>query len=580
MKRRASALQPLVILAVVVGGHLSLFPRVADLDAFYHVGHALAYLEGSLFDTSLPWATRSIIGDVGGDLWWGFHALLLPVAGILGLEWGMRVGGLGLTLILASTVYLVLRRHEVPGAGWWTALFLLAVPNVFFRHLMLRPHVLSLALSIALLSLLVRGRGWHVVAFSAAMSWIHLSLFWAGPFVAGAYAVARIPVTAAVGRDSDDAGVPIRVALPGAVAGAALGWLLRPDALATASLLRVQLLELFALKALDLPVTFAGELSPLGVGELLRMGGLFTPVWLAAIGYLLYRAARALTDGGVELVGGSGAAAGGSGESADEGAVPAGARAPMGGSVRSPGARGTRQRTLTFVAAALLLSVCFLLLALTSARRAMEQWVAFGFLTVPFAWTLLRSARPEVGNRPWLRGALLVAVAAHVAWFGWRHSLNASIVAFPASTLEEAADFLEARSQPGDVVFHARWDNFGPLFARNRTNRYLGGMDPVFLYAHDPASYWEFFFLSADATTKWTCDAFPCAEGTATDTHLALTDHFGARWVVVEPARNPRLSLYLLNDPRFELALDAQHAAVFEVLDRPGPAETPGSDGR
>ncbi len=91
-------------------------------------------------------------------------------------------------------------------------------------------------------------------------------------------------------------------------------------------------------------------------------------------------------------------------------------------------------------------------------------------------------------------------------------------------------------------------------------------MDPVFLFAHDAASYWEFFYLSADATTEWTCDAYPCAQGVATDTHQALTDHFGARWIVVEPFRNPRLSLYLVGDPRYRLAFEGPHSAVFEVV--------------
>jgi len=217
--------------------------------------------------------------------------------------------------------------------------------------------------------------------------------------------------------------------------------------------------------------------------------------------------------------------------------------------------------------AAALLSTLFLVVALTSARRAMEQWVAFGCLTLPFAWRVARA---------WWRGwtderrkaarlAAIALLALHLGWFGWRHALNVTLVAFPATTLAETAEYLETASEPGDVVFHARWDNFGPLFARNRTNRYLGGMDPVFLYAYDPASYWEFFFLSVDATNEWTCDAFPCSEGTATDTHRALTDHFGARWIVVEPTRNPRLALYLLEDPRYRLAHDAQRAAVFEI---------------
>lgn len=544
MTDRASALQPLVVFAVVLATHLSLYPGVADLDGFYHIGHALAYLDGSAFDTSLPWATRSFIGDTGGDLWWGFHLFAIPFAAVGGVEWGVRVGAAVLTLTLGFAVMAVLRRHGSTGAGWWAALFLLAVPNVLFRHLMLRPHVLSLAAGLALLSVLVRGRAWQVLLLSASIGWLHLSLFWMGPLIAAAYTFTRVPVTVGLGRDADDQGVPLRLAFPAAVGGALLGWLLRPDALATASLLRVQLVELFTLKALDLPLTFAAELAPLGPIEALRMSGLFTLAWIVSVVLLVVRGDRAW-----------------GGETAD--------------SRSAPGEPTRAQELATFAGTATLLAILFLVLALTSARRALEQWVAFGFLTLPFAWRIVTETwrgLPE-GSRRAARLAVLVILTLHLGWFGWRHALNTSLVASPASTLAEAAEYLEANSAPGDVVFHARWDNFGPLFARNRTNRYLGGMDPVFLYAHDAASYWEFFFLSVDATTEWTCDAFPCSAGTATETHRALTEHFGARWIVVEPARNPRLSLYLLEDPRYELALDAQRAAVFEIL----PAASDGS---
>lgn len=537
MSDRSSTLPALAVLATVVAGHLSLFPRVADLDGFYHVGHALAYLEISIFDTSLPWATQSIIGERGGDLWWGFHMLLVPFGALAGVEWGLRTAGVALTLVLGFTVLGVLRRHDVEGAGWWAALFLVAVPNVFFRHLMVRPHVLSLAAAIALLSVLVRGRWWQAGLLSAVMSWIHLSLFWMGPAVAVVYSVVRVPVTAVLGADRPDRGVPLRLAVPVTVGGAALGWLLRPDAGAAASLLRVQLVELFALQALDVPLTFAAELTPIGGGTLLRSTGLFLPAWLAAMGLVVARFTAVLR--------------------ADEGdshhASAAGDAAQR---------RGQERTTLLLSTA--VLSTVFLVLALVSARRAMEQWVAFGFLTMPLLWSGPLD-RDALTTRA-LRTTVLALLVAHLAWGAWRHSLNVSLVAFPASTLREAAEFLEAESEPDEIVFHARWDNFGPLFARDRTNRYLGGMDPVFLFAHDPASYWEFFFLSTDATAEYTCDAFPCAEGTATDTHRALRDHFGARWVVVEPSRNPRLSLYLLEDPRYRLALDAQYASVFEVL--------------
>jgi hypothetical protein len=506
-----------VLVLVVLAAHVSLFPKIADLDGFYHLGHAAAYVEGSIFDTSFPWATQSVIADRGADLWWGFHVLLIPFALLGSVEWGVRVGALALTFALAGTFHAALRRHDIAGAAWWTLAFFLAVPNVLLREVMLRPHVLSLAGSVLLLSVLVRGRWWQAGLLGAAVAWLHLSLAWAPMAVAAAYAFVRA-VERALGVPAAPSSVPPIAALASVTLGAAAGWLLRPHPLEAGALAGVQLVRLLAERATDAPLTFSAELFPLSVGELARTAWLFLAVWLGAL---------AATVHGVST-------------------ERLGAKAP--------------DRTL--LVTALLVSSAFLLLTLLSARRAMEYWVAFGTLALPFLWS---RAAPLARRRPAIGVAALV-VATHLAWGAWRHSLNVELVASPPDTMAQVAGFLEQTSAPGDVVFHAKWDNFGPLFAHNRSNRYLSGMDPIFQLAHDPRLYWEFFYLSTDVNVQWTCDAFPCASGVATDTHEALTDHFGARWVVVEPSRNPRFALYLLNSPGYRLGLETRTEAVFEVL--------------
>ena len=103
-------------------------------------------------------------------------------------------------------------------------------------------------------------------------------------------------------------------------------------------------------------------------------------------------------------------------------------------------------------------------------------------------------------------------------------------------------------------------------------NRYLGGMDPIFQYAHDPALYWQFHYLSTDRMTEQTCGTFPCTAEATVDTRTrspTTSGPVGSWW---SPAAIPNLSLYLLNDPRFELALETRHEAVFRVL-----SEVPGS---
>ena len=530
---RVSPLGVAAVLFIVAMGHLILFPRIADLDGFYHIGHAFAYAAGSIFDTSMPWATQSVIGDLGADLWWGFHVLLLPFTSLPNVETAIRLAAVALTLLLSGAFLVALRRHGVRAAPWWTALFLLAVPNVFYRYLMVRPHVVSLGASLLLLSFLVRGRWWQATLLAALITWTHLSLFWIGIGLAAAYTLVVVIDGLANPVGLRHAGVSAQAAVPAVALGTLVGWILRPHPLDTAVLANVQVIRLFAQKATEEPLLFAAELAPLTPMELIWTSWFFLPLWVAAVALVLHYVFRRPRD-----------------------------TAP-------PEIR-------TLLITSVLVSSVFLCLTLLSARRAMVQWVAFGSLMFPFTWHYLVPHKLRLGAR----SMLAVALTAHLAWAAGRHVLNANVVAFPADTMADVADFLEEHSEPGEIVFHARWDNFGPLFARNRHDLYLGGMDPIFQFSHDPRLYWEYFYLSADINLEWTCDAFPCAAGTATDTHAVLGEHFGARWVVVEPRRNPRLSLYFLNDPRYELALETQHEAVFEILaDYPtgrGPAdETP-----
>jgi len=452
-------IQAALVAAGVIVIHLSLVPQVADLDSFYHLGHAAAYLEGSLFDTSLPWATQSIIADKGADLWWGFHVVLVPFAALGDPSTAIRIAAILGTLTLCVALWYLLARHGVENRALWVMLVLVAVPNVLFRYLMVRPHVLSLGISLLLLSFLVKGRWWQAGLAAAAITWLHLSLFWMPVGLVVACALSRLEVRS-------DSGVPVSSAVPAVVGGVAMGWLLRPHPVASLELAWIQIGELFAIKGADTPLLFAGELLPLPVGELAATSWLFLAAWLICAGTAVRLWLRDRLAG------------------------------------LADGERG-------LLIASLMVSGAFLVLTLASARRAQVEWVAFGALAVPLLWM---AAIPVENRRPALTAALLL-LAVHLPWSVHRHNLNVRLAAFPANTLAEAAEWLEENTPPGDVVFHARWDNFGPLVAHNRSNRYLSGMDPIFQFTHDPQLYWEFFWLSSDIHDEWTCDAFPCYEG-------------------------------------------------------------------
>ncbi len=563
---------------VVVTSHLMVLPKLASLDGFYHIGHAARYLESGPLDTSFPWATQSVIRTLGADLWWGFHVILMPFAAMGDPGLAAALAALILTAVLAATLYGVLKRAGVRWAGWWAAAGMVAVPNVLYRWVMLRPHVLSMAAAFVVLEALCTGRFRRAGVAAAILTWLHLGLFWMPMGLIGAWLLGQV-VLGAVGTGNtvgagnavgNDVGAGLVDGRSGArratqltralagvawvVGGAMVGWLLRPHPFATVELAWIQIVELFATKGTDQPLGFAVELDPLPLTELFRTSWFFVVLWLLTVG-LWWKWTRR-------------------GPQADTGrAATVASKEPH-----------VPAHTPLLATSALLCSAVFLALALVSARRAQVEWVGFGLLAIPpilgrAIETAMdrtagvdRAAVTMIGSRARPRGAGWVALAgavllvAHIPWAVYRHSLNARLVAFQPNLLAGASAWLRDNTAEGDVVFHSRWDNFGPLFARNRHNRYVSGMDPIFFYSHDPARYWEYFYLSMDATTEYTCDAFPCDAGVATETHDAIRDHFGARWVVVEPQRNPKLTRYLRGAAGFRLAVDTGREVVFEVM--------------
>jgi hypothetical protein len=515
------------VVGIVFLFHLLLAPKIADVDAFYHVGHAAHYLRVGPFDTAFPWTAFSVVGTEGADMWWGFHLALMPFALYDDVAAGIGVAGLVLTTVLLGGVWWIAHRHRLVGAGLWPLFFFLAVPNVLYRYVMVRPETVSLLLCLVLVSLLARGRVWALALASAGVTFFHLSMFWLPPGILATWLVAGAVDRLAVRSAGEERRSWWWVALA-VVGGTAVGWLVRPHPLAAANLAWVQIGELLRVKAEggEAPLTFAVSLAPLDVVTLLRMAGAMLVAWL----------------GSVVL------------------AVAALARRPRLRAVPAP------ERRLLWTAH--LLAAAFLVMTLVVARRSLVQWEAFAVLGL--ALTLTHLAWDVARRR--VVYAIAVGLVALLPWSVYRHVVNVRFVATPPDYLEEVAVWLREHSKPGDLVFNTHWDQFPSLFARDRVNRYVGGMDPIFQYAYDPTLYWQFHYLSTDRMTEQTCGTYPCTPEATVDTWDALAHEFGARFVLVEPRRNPNLSLYLLNDPRYALALETRHEAVFRVL-----SEVPGS---
>jgi hypothetical protein len=404
----------------------------------------------------------------------------------------------------------------------WPVFFLVAIPNVLYRLLMVRPHVLSLLAALALCSALSR-RDWRLAALaSGLLTWVHASIFWVPFVVLGAFGVAALADRRwAVGTPE-----PIwpRAAAPlGAVAGgAAAGLLLRPHPLATVKLVYVQIFQLFGERAEGLPLSFGGELIPLPVQALGPSAWLVLVAW--AIALLFVGAAAWRRDGRLREL--------------------------------------SLEDRLLMVGSGIL-SLTFLGVTLVVAGRAIVEWSAFATIFIAMAWSRIPTSP---GRRSWATGMTGLIALLALPWISQWHALNVRLNALPDDHLRQAANWIQERSSEGDVVFHAHWDNFAALYGWNRQNHYLGGMDPIFQLAFDENLYWKHAHLAGGSMAATTCGSFPCEPGTEEDTHTVMVEDFDARWVLVEPARNPALFEYLAADPGFDLSLRTRGEAVFQIL--------------
>ncbi|MDF1663658.1 MAG: hypothetical protein P1V97_17950 [Planctomycetota bacterium] len=62
--------------------------------------------------------------------------------------------------------------------------------------------------------------------------------------------------------------------------------------------------------------------------------------------------------------------------------------------------------------------------------------------------------------------------------------------------------WLEENSNAEDLVFHADWDDFAPMFFYNHKNRYLVSFDSYFFYQHDPRLYASWVEVSYKKISK------------------------------------------------------------------------------
>jgi hypothetical protein len=507
----------LVASALLNYGH----DRITDPDSFYHWRHAWVYMTSGLGETAFPWTQFSVIRTLGADLWYGLHVLMIPLTWTSDPVAAIKLGSFLSTAAALALFYAAQRRA---GTAWpllGTLVFLFATADLMYRITMLRPHPLSLGLTLLVFAEATvdppgrdRGRLLRLACYAALVAWLHLAVAWMPLLVMAVAAGVRV-----VRRSALDPAGAVAVA-----AGVLAGWVLRPHAWQAARLAFIQVAYLSLQHQREVPLRFGHELRPLHVSELHKQ--LLGLMLLLAVGL------------GVVVV-----------------------------------MRVRRLELGTRLWCSLVIWPLFFVLAFMVFRRANEVMVAFA---VTFLGLVAARARQAAGAQGLVRltlGSWPATLATAI--------IAVALVLMPAKTMKRMALFLPnafdpdrfraasawlaENSAPGEIVFNADWDRFGMLFFWNPRNHYIHGMDPIFMYAYDPSLYWKSHFLSVDAVTSFTCGQVKCNSVVGEDTRTVLRRDFRASYILVERGRNPSLLAYLLGAPGFTKVFEGDYEVLFRI---------------
>jgi hypothetical protein len=81
-----------------------------------------------------------------------------------------------------------------------------------------------------------------------------------------------------------------------------------------------------------------------------------------------------------------------------------------------------------------------------------------------------------------------------------------------------AAEYLKSQAASGEIVVHADWDDFPPLFYWDDAQRYIMGLDPTFMFRENAGRYHRYVdFTLGDSTDP-----------------VGVMNELGSRWVYLD----------------------------------------------
>lgn len=197
------------------------------------------------------------------------------------------------------------------------------------------------------------------------------------------------------------------------------------------------------------------------------------------------------------------------------------------------------------------------------ARRFVEYWPVFAILfsasaiqeSRPSLLAFMENRFPNIGYENWKifrMGALsgLIVVLSIAALLSAKGAMDSIRKSEPVDRFAEAAGWLKANTPKDTIVFNAQWDIFPDLFFHNHHNRWIAGLNEVFIYYLEPR-LWHLY--RGIATGILPDAARYVKQDFRADYVLALKQSKG----ITEAAKNP--------DNGLELAWEDRRTVIYRV---------------
>lgn len=130
-------------------------------------------------------------------------------------------------------------------------------------------------------------------------------------------------------------------------------------------------------------------------------------------------------------------------------------------------------------------------------------------------------------------------------------------VGYSYDSFQGAGEWLRTATNQNEIVFNVDWDAFPQLLFWDDKNRYVVGMDPMFLFWNNPVRFTDWLNIAEDHRK------FLSQKSLA----KILKNDFQARFIVLDIDNHPNLYNHLMSEPEFFMEMfNDGRVAIFEAL--------------